>query len=199
MLISPTPTAKSVVFESQWLNVEALQVAGVSAPYYRIVESPGVICVPFAANGDFVMVRQPRPAIERYTLEFPAGAIDDGETPEDAVRREVFEETGMRLAHAASVGQVQPVPNRMHCLQTLFIGITTGDIAKHGREQNAETVLVPRKDFLSTMQRTGTDCIVAIGVIKLAELMWSMNLFEEPIAAISQKVAASKKMPESQC
>lgn len=43
---------------------------------------------------DTVLVKQYRPPVQQYTLEFPAGLIDPGETPEQAAIREFKEETG---------------------------------------------------------------------------------------------------------
>lgn len=44
--------------------------------------------------GQMLLVRQFRPAVGCHTLEAPAGLIDQGETPEQAARRELQEETG---------------------------------------------------------------------------------------------------------
>lgn len=41
-----------------------------------------------------ILVQQFRPPMRRVTLEFPAGLIDEGETPVDAALRELKEETG---------------------------------------------------------------------------------------------------------
>lgn len=41
-----------------------------------------------------VLVRQYRPAINGYTIEFPAGLLEAGETSEEAAERELKEETG---------------------------------------------------------------------------------------------------------
>ncbi len=43
-----------------------------------------------------VLVRQFRPPAGKYLIEFPAGLIDPGETPEETAIRELFEETGYR-------------------------------------------------------------------------------------------------------
>ncbi len=59
------------------------------------IDHGGVIAViPFLKNGKIIMVRQFRKAAEKMTLEVPAGRMDPGETPLQAVHRELREETG---------------------------------------------------------------------------------------------------------
>jgi len=43
-----------------------------------------------------VIIEQYRPPIGKFIVEFPAGLIDDGETPEQAAIRELQEETGYK-------------------------------------------------------------------------------------------------------
>lgn len=51
--------------------------------------------VPVRDNGNIIMVRQYRNALERYTLEIPAGKLDYINEPTiDAAKRELEEETG---------------------------------------------------------------------------------------------------------
>lgn len=45
-------------------------------------------------NGNILLVKQYRKALERFMYELPAGRIDPGETPQDAAARELREETG---------------------------------------------------------------------------------------------------------
>jgi ADP-ribose pyrophosphatase len=64
----------------------------------EVVVHPEVIVVlPILDDGRLVLVRQYREAVGKIMLEIPAGGIDDGESPEDAVRREMAEETGYRV------------------------------------------------------------------------------------------------------
>ena len=53
--------------------------------------------VPVTGEGKILMVRQYRNALERYTLEIPAGAVDYVEEPKElCAARELEEETGYR-------------------------------------------------------------------------------------------------------
>ena len=45
-------------------------------------------------SGRYVLIRQFRPPAGKYMLEFPAGLIDGGESPEQTARRELKEEPG---------------------------------------------------------------------------------------------------------
>ena len=50
--------------------------------------------VPVLPDGRLLMVRQYRNALDRETLEIPAGGLNDGENPYDCAMRELTEETG---------------------------------------------------------------------------------------------------------
>ncbi len=54
-----------------------------------------VMIVPWISESrELVIIRQFRPPARGYIYEFPAGLIDQGETPEQAAERELREETG---------------------------------------------------------------------------------------------------------
>ena len=56
-------------------------------------------------DGDYLLCREFRFAVNDYVWEFPTGVIDGGETPEQAAARELMEETGLELV---SVDRVLP-------------------------------------------------------------------------------------------
>lgn len=79
---------------------------GYQVDWYYVDTPPSVLIVPVTADGAVIMVRQWRHNLKRHTLEFPAGAVDEGESLEDAVERELREETGYALAAG---GQLHPL------------------------------------------------------------------------------------------
>lgn len=85
-----------LAFETPWFKIETWQLPESGEPFYRICQPEGVVVVPLTRDRRFVLIRQYRPALERFTLEFPAGGLSGAETPEEAARRELYEETGYR-------------------------------------------------------------------------------------------------------
>ncbi|MCI8549869.1 MAG: NUDIX hydrolase [Lachnospiraceae bacterium] len=65
---------------------------------WDFIEHKGAAAVvPVTAEGKILMVRQYRNALERYTLEIPAGAVNDPKEPkEECAARELEEETGYK-------------------------------------------------------------------------------------------------------
>jgi len=62
-----------------------------------VVRHPSaVVIIPLIAPDQALVVTQYRYAMGRMSIEFPAGKIDPGETPEAAALRELTEETGYR-------------------------------------------------------------------------------------------------------
>jgi len=62
---------------------------------YDIKLEPQVVTIlALTAEQNVVIARQFRPGPEQVLLELPGGAVDPGEAPEDAARRELLEETG---------------------------------------------------------------------------------------------------------
>lgn len=75
---------------------------------YYIVKEPkainGVVVIPTLPDGRLMLVELNRRAIGGMSIEFPRGAIDEGETPSDAAARELLEETGWEAAWIKELG-----------------------------------------------------------------------------------------------
>jgi len=68
-----------------------------------------------------VMLRQKRVYLGKEILEIPAGHIDDGETPGEAARRELEEESGYKAGTLEKVLQFHPIPGSSRKAVHLFV------------------------------------------------------------------------------
>jgi len=66
--------------------------------------------VPITKDGHLLMIEQYRFGIRKKTLEVPGGMIDDGENQEDAVKRELLEETGFGGGNWNYLGSIPANP-----------------------------------------------------------------------------------------
>ena len=62
-------------------------------------------CILQNDQGGILLLHRNTP--ERVQWELPGGKIEDGESPEDAVRREVFEELGVTLTEPKHFGETE--------------------------------------------------------------------------------------------
>ncbi|MFQ3573154.1 MAG: NUDIX hydrolase [Thermodesulfovibrionales bacterium] len=53
-----------------------------------------VVIIPITPEKEFILVRQFRPVVNSFVIEFPAGLISPNEPPSDTAKRELIEETG---------------------------------------------------------------------------------------------------------
>lgn len=76
---------------------DTVEANGHEAHWDFIHHNGAAAVVPVTREGKLLMVRQYRNALDRYTLEIPAGALDYPEEPKlDCAHRELEEETGFK-------------------------------------------------------------------------------------------------------
>jgi ADP-ribose pyrophosphatase len=72
--------------------------------------TPSVVLIPVEDDGRVVLVKQYRAPLDRETWEFPAGRLNDGESAEDAARRECEEEIAQVPHHLERLTALYPAP-----------------------------------------------------------------------------------------
>tara|TARA_B110000438_G_C15511468_1_gene520098 strand:+ start:113 stop:637 length:525 start_codon:yes stop_codon:yes gene_type:complete len=66
--------------------------------------------IPVTPSNKIVFVEQYRYGSEKVTLEIPGGMIDPGESPYEAIERELLEETGYKSRNIIRLGCLSPNP-----------------------------------------------------------------------------------------
>ena len=101
--------SEELAWEGAIFDVSKLEVELPNGRLARrdIVRHPGAAAVvALTENGKIALVRQYRTALDRVTVEIPAGKLDPGEDPLDCARRELTEETGFsagRIAYLTTI------------------------------------------------------------------------------------------------
>lgn len=86
-----------VLFEGKVisLRVEDVKLPDGQTAKRELVKHPGAVAIlPITDDGQLILVKQYRKALERTLVEIPAGKIEQGEAPEVTAVRELEEETG---------------------------------------------------------------------------------------------------------
>jgi 8-oxo-dGTP pyrophosphatase MutT (NUDIX family) len=118
--IGPTPTDRPV-FTTPWFRLIERHTPGgaSSAPHYCIDTKDYCTVVALTAERRLLLVRQYRPAVRGVTLELPSGHVEPGQTPAEAARTELIEETGHDAERFTLLGNLVPdtgrMANRMWC------------------------------------------------------------------------------------
>ena len=88
--------------------------------YYVLNIPDSSVILPITKNNEFIIIKQFRESLDNYSLELPAGFIDENETPQQAAERELFEETGYISNEFIYLGIGRLMINRTNSVQHLF-------------------------------------------------------------------------------
>jgi ADP-ribose pyrophosphatase len=102
-----------------------------------------------------LLVRQYRLPAGKYLWELPAGKVDEGETPIQAAKRELIEETGYRARKWEKLSTFYPSPGYVAEKMTIYLatGLTAGE-ATPMDDERIEACWYKKKE-LAKMIRTG--------------------------------------------
>ena len=96
--------------------------------------SKSVVLIPIPEPGHVVLIKQYRYAVNAFLWELPAGSVDEGESPEQAARRECHEEIGKVPEHdrpaRGDASHARILRRRNGVLQTVGAG-------RHSRESRS--------------------------------------------------------------
>ena len=108
-------------------------------PTFYVLEAPEWINIlAITPDAQIVLVEQYRAGTDETTLEIPGGMVDAGETPLEAARRELLEETGFHSDSWSELGRVSSNPAILSNYTHLFLAKNCEQIQEQNTEGNED-------------------------------------------------------------
>jgi rSAM/selenodomain-associated transferase 1 len=120
-----TTLSRRPVYENKWIRLEENLVrtpSGHLTLYGVVVCPPCVGVLPLREDGHVLLVRQFRYVAQRTTLEIPTGGVHDGESLENAARRELREEAGVAAGALLHLSTYHPSKSVMDEVAHVYLG-----------------------------------------------------------------------------
>ena len=92
------------------MDIGRSPVTGKEHDFYVIEAPTWANVVAISRDDEILLIRQYRHGIRSVTFEIPGGMVDPGESPLDAAKRELLEETGFISNDWVLLGHVHPNP-----------------------------------------------------------------------------------------
>lgn len=138
------------VYEGPIFSVEVLRWPGKSLDVVRALGASAVLAL--TPDGQVVLVRQEREAVEERLLEIPAGLLDvEGEPPLETARRELLEEAGYRAGSVEPLGRIHTSPGFVDEVCHLFLA--GGCVREKGPEEGIEVLVLPLREAVAMVER----------------------------------------------
>ncbi|MDD3445979.1 MAG: NUDIX hydrolase [Zavarzinia sp.] len=166
---------RRTVYERRpWLTVHVdkleLPDGKVVEEFHTLELAPYAIVLAETPTGDLVMMDQYRHGVGGRCLSLPGGMIDAGESPEQAARRELREETGFEATDWRHVQSFVSMANMNGCMGHLFHarGARPVTAPDSGDLEEAAIITLSRDEVRAAMRAGRTP----IGNILMALGLW---------------------------
>jgi ADP-ribose pyrophosphatase len=164
----PDALTSTTVFSTAWFDVVA-KSNGDGVPYYSLRLLDYVATIGLTSQHEFILVRQHRPAVERLTLELPAGHVEAGESPAASALRELEEETGFTSSRVELLGKLAPDTGRLSNTLWCFLAADAVPITPpQPAESGIEVVLCSPSDLFTKIRSGEFDHALHLAAVHLA-------------------------------
>lgn len=152
---------KEVLCEGRFLRFLTLtywDTEGVQRHWEAVerVNCEGIVAiVPVTDGGEVILIRQYRPPLDNYVIEFPAGLNDRGETIAQAASRELLEETGYEAGEMIFLGKGPLSSGSSREILTVYLAkrLAFKVIGERDETEDIEVMKIPFDNVYETLSR----------------------------------------------
>jgi ADP-ribose pyrophosphatase len=158
-------TKKRTVYEGKFLRFITITYndsSGIVREWEAFERSncDGIVAiVPVTDNQEVLLIRQFRPPVNSYVIEFPAGLNDRGGTLEEAARRELLEETGYAADNLIYLAEGPLSSGASGEILTVYLatGLTFRGIGERDETEDIEVLKIPIKSLSQQLSILGSE------------------------------------------
>lgn len=151
------------IIKDKWIDVRAddCEMPGgkIIKPYYILNYPDYVNALAVTTENKIILNRQYRHGTQQTKLELPSGTVDEGETPLEAIARELKEETGYVFRKIILTGKVCPNPANHSNFAYSYLAV--GGIKKSKQQldesENIVNLLVSKNKLLQMLENNEFD------------------------------------------
>lgn len=169
----PRRLERTTIYESDYVCLYSDRVklpGGTVIEKYHQIHYPheAVSVVLFNEKNEILMIRERRYTVNRLEWEIPAGRVENGESIEEAARREVLEETGCLLKDLQFLCSQNPANGMSDCTCHVFAARVETEGGIRDTEEVADKRWMPVQEVRQLLRDNGTRDGVSILAILFA-------------------------------
>ena len=159
--------------ETPWFSIarRTYRTPNGSTPTYYVHHThDSVLCVCVTDDARVLVERQYRPAIDRVSVDYPAGRVEaDDLGLEAAMLRELEEETGYRAVELSRLGRLDQNPGFSSTSMHVFLarGVVDGVVSPDDNE-SIHAEFVPAAEVLGMVEQGEISCAFCVSATLLA-------------------------------
>jgi ADP-ribose pyrophosphatase len=157
-----------VVYSNKWFAIVARKIKNQIDPYYILKTNDFVTIYAKDSGGGILLVRQFRPALNKYTVEFPSGHVEKNETPLQAAKKELLEETGYTAKKFKLLKMVHHDTARLNNKLWFYYAQDLKKIASS--EKGIKLIKVSKKKLVDKYLPKQINSSMALSLIYLSEI-----------------------------
>ncbi len=132
--------------KGQWLTVRKekceLPNGKIIQAYYVLEYPTWVNAFALTEDNRVILVKQYRHALGQVGIEVPGGVAEEGETPEEACRRELLEETGYKFEQLQYLGKISANPATTTNLTHMFLATGGKKISEQQLDETEDVEVI---------------------------------------------------------
>ncbi len=160
------------------------------SPFYVVEYGAWVNCLVLSDNGEVTLLRHYRHGIDDYVLEIVGGGVDEGEAPEEAIRRELEEEIGLTGAAIYLTGTCYANPsnqtNKTHCF--IALGGTFDGKQEYEPGADFQVVKMPLDELIKIIE----DQSEVMQSLHLTSIFFTLNFLKHHNRKLPPKTRAKE-------